>query len=87
MLATKGLAPSGHLVNSADISARHLIRAREQHGIDPVGPGRSRTGWQARAEGAFDTTDFAIDWEGEVARCPEDRTSTRWRGYPPSGGL
>ena len=79
-LAAKGLAPSEHLVDSADISADHLIRAREQHGIDRVGPGQTRTGWQARTEGAFDTTDFTIDWEGEVARCPEGRTSTSWRG-------
>ena len=68
-------------MDSAYISADHLIRAREQHGIDLVGPGRSPTGWQARTKGAFDTSDFAIDWEGEVARCPEGRTSTSWRGY------
>ena len=80
-LADKGLAPSEHLVDSAYISADHLIRAREQHGIDLVGPGRSPTGWQARTKGAFDTSDFAIDWKGEVARCPEGRTSTSWRGY------
>ena len=80
-LAAKGLVPSEHLVDSAYISADHLIRAREQHGIDLVGPGRSPTGWQARTKGAFDTGDFAIDWEAEVARCPEGRTSTSWRGY------
>jgi len=79
-LAAKGLVPSEHLVDSAYISADHLIRAREQHGIDLVGPGRSPTGWQARTKGAFDTSDFTIDWEGEVARCPEGRTSTSWRG-------
>ncbi len=80
-LGAKGLAPSEHLVDSAYVSADHLIRAREQHGIDLVGPGRSRTGWQARTEGAFDTADFTIDWEGQVARCPEGRASTSWRSY------
>jgi len=43
-LAAKGLAPSEHLVDSAYVSAEHLIRAQEQHGIDLVGPGRPRTG-------------------------------------------
>jgi hypothetical protein len=38
-LAAKGLVPSEHLVDSAYVSADHLIRAREQHGIDLVGPG------------------------------------------------
>ena len=61
-LAAKGLVPSEHLVASAYISADHLIRAQEQHGIDLVGPGRSPTGWQARTKGAFDTGNFAIDW-------------------------
>jgi len=80
-LAAKSLAPSEHLVDSAYVSADHLVRAREQHGIDLVGPGRSRTGWQARTEGAFDTTNFTIDWEGQVAHCPEGQTSTSWREY------
>ncbi|MGI4797250.1 MAG: IS1182 family transposase, partial [Janthinobacterium lividum] len=80
-LSGKDLAPSQHLVDSAYVSADHLVRAREQHGIDLVGPGRSRTGWQARSQGAFVTADFAIDWEGQVVRCPEGQTSTSWRGY------
>ena len=53
------------------MSAPITSSARAQHGIDLVGPGRSRTGWQARTEGAFDTTNFTIDWEGQVAHCPE----------------
>ena len=60
-LAGKGLAPSEHLVDSAYISADHLIRARERHGIDLVGPGRPRTGWQAGVRGAFDKADFTVD--------------------------
>lgn len=81
-LAAKGLAPSEHLVDAAYISADHLVRAREQHGIDLVGPGRPRAGWQTRTEGAFDKTSFAVDWERQVARCPEGRSSTSWRQYP-----
>ena len=39
-LAAKDLAPSEHLVDSAYVSADHLVTARTQHGIDLVGPGR-----------------------------------------------
>jgi hypothetical protein len=39
-LAAKGLAPSEHLVDPAYVSADHFITAREQHGIDLVGPSR-----------------------------------------------
>ena len=80
-LADKGLAPSEPLVASAYISADHLSRAREQHGIDRVGPGRPRTGWQAGVGGAFDKADVTVDWERQVARCPEGRSSTSWRRY------
>ena len=80
-LAAEDLLPSEHLVDSAYVSADHLVRAREQHSIDLVGPGRSQTGWQARTEGAFEATDFAIDWEGQAALCPEGQASTSWRGY------
>ena len=80
-LAGKGLAPSEHLVDSAYVSADHLIRAREQNGIDLVGPGRPRTGWQAGVRGAFDKADFTVDWERQMARCPEGRSSTSWRQY------
>ena len=80
-LAGKGLAPSEHLVDSAYISADHLVRAREQHSIDLIGPGRPRTGWQACVKGAYGSEDFIVDWDGQVARCPEGQTSTSWRAY------
>ncbi len=75
VLTGKGLAPSEHLVDAAYVSAEHLVGARERHGIDLVGPARPQTGWQNRTEGAFGTTDFAVDWERHVVRCPEDHDS------------
>ncbi len=68
---TKGLARAEHLVDSVYVSAEHLIRARERYGIDLVGPVQPRTGWQNSTEGAFGSTDFAVDWERCVVRCPE----------------
>jgi len=44
-LAAGGLAPSKHLVDSAYVSAGHLVTARTQHGIDLVGPGRPNVSW------------------------------------------
>jgi hypothetical protein len=77
-LAAKGLAPSEHLVDSAYVSAEHLIAARERHGIDLVGPGRRNLSWQSRDEGAFGAADFAMDWDGRAVRCPEGRVSAGW---------
>ena len=80
-LAAKGLAPTEHLVDAGYVSAEHLMAARERHGIDLVGPARPGTSWQNRTAGAFGHTDFAVDWESRVVRCPEGRKSTSWCEY------
>ncbi len=78
-LAAKGLTPSEHLVDSAYVSAAHLIAARVRHGIDLVGPGRRNLSWQGRSGGdAFAPSDFTVDWGRRVAVCPEGRESASW---------
>jgi transposase len=77
-LAAKGLAPSEHLVDSAYVSAEHLVGARERHGIDLFGPARPDQSWQKQVEGAFQATDFVVDWERRRVRCPEGHESTTW---------
>src|SRR3954453_12307764 len=77
-LATKGLAPSEHLVDSAYVSAEHLVGARERHGIGLFGPARPDQSWQKQVEGAFQATDFVVDWERRRVRCPEGHDSTTW---------
>ena len=77
-LAAKGLAPSEHLVDSAYISADHLITARTQHGIELVGPSRPNLSWQSHAEGAFSAADFTVDWDRQAVRCPEGKESAGW---------
>lgn len=77
-LAAKGLAPSEHLVDSAYVSADHFITAREQHGIDLVGPSRRNLSWQGLAEDAFSSADFIVDWDRQTARCPEGKESAGW---------
>jgi hypothetical protein len=77
-LEAKDLAPSEHLVDSAHMSVDLLIAAMERHGIDLVGPQRQNPAWQRRIDGAFDATDFAVDWERRVVRCPEGKESADW---------
>jgi transposase len=77
-LAGKGLAPGEHLVDSAYVDAELLVRSREDHGIELVGPGRPDLAWQTRVEGAFTADRFEIDWEREQARCPQGKLSARW---------
>ena len=61
--------------NSAYVSGDHLIVAREQHGIDLIGPGRQNLSWQNRTEDAFSVTDFVVDWDRHTVRCPEGKES------------
>jgi hypothetical protein len=46
-----------------------------------VGPARPDQSWQKQAEGAFQVTDFMVDWEHRIVRCPEGRESTGWGEY------
>ena len=78
-LATKSLAPSEHLVDSAYVSAGHLVAACTQHGIDLVGPGRPNVSWQSRSGGdAFTLADFTVEWDRKAVRCPEGKESGLW---------
>ena len=77
-LAAKGLPPAEHLVDSAYVSADHLIAAWQQHGIDLVGPIRRNPSWQSRDREAFGLDDFIVDWSRRVARCPEGKETNSW---------
>jgi hypothetical protein len=81
VLAAKNLAPSEHLVDAAYVSARHIVAARDQHGIDLVGPARPDQSWQNQEDGAFQVTDFRVDWAHRIVRCPEGHESTGWAEY------
>ncbi len=65
-----------------------LLLASQKRGIDLVGPVPTSKSWQDRVEGAFDHTQFQIDWEKRVVTCPNGKTSfpgserKTWRGTP-----
>jgi transposase len=78
-LAARGLLPGDHLLDAGYVDAESLVEVRSEHGVRLVGPVRADVSWQAQAEGCFDSSHFAIDWEGRPATCPEGQTSVRWR--------
>ena len=77
-LADKGLAPGEHLVDAAYVDAELLVRSREDHGIDLVGPPRVNPTWQTKAEGAYTIDRFEVDWDKERVRCPQGKLSSAW---------
>jgi transposase len=80
-LSAKDLAPREHFVDGAYISADELVASQEEHGITLRGPTRPIQGWQAHTDGAYDLSQFTVDWEQRQARCPQGKVSTIWREY------
>jgi transposase len=77
-LAGKGLVPGEHLVDAAYVDAELLVRGREEHGIDLVGPPRPNPSWQTKVEGAYTIDRFEVDWDEQRVRCPQGKLSSAW---------
>lgn len=77
-LADKQMSPSEHFVDSAYVSAEHLVNAKEQQ-IEMVGPTRQNPSWQSKVEGGYDERQFDIDWSAETVTCPEGNVSKSWK--------
>jgi transposase len=77
-LADKQLLPQQHLVDAGYISAKRILESRDRHAIDLIGPVHVDPSWQARTLGAFDVSQFHIDWEHHVVTCPQGEQSIAW---------
>lgn len=78
-LATRGLLPDEHLVDSGYMDAGHINDARRDHHIDLIGPIAAATTWQNTRTGALDASQFTIDWHAREVTCPAAHTSVVWR--------
>jgi transposase len=65
-------------VDAGYVSAKRILSSRDQHGVDLIGPVHSDPSWQARTPGAVEVSQFAIDWLGEQATCPQGQHSLSW---------
>jgi len=79
-LVKSELCPQQHLVDAGYVSAKLILESQENHGIDLIGPVHVDPSWQAHTSGAFDTTQFQVDWEAQSATCPQGQRSIGW--YP-----
>ena len=69
-LGDRGLLPDEHLVDMGFISAKTLVTARREHGIDLVGPARRDQHRQAWEGKGFAAEHFKVDWEAQSLTCP-----------------
>ena len=77
-LLAKGLAPKEHLVDSAYLGADIVLESLKERHINLLGPMKKNNSWQANTPGAFDKSQFTINWEAKQATCPKGKTSNAW---------
>jgi transposase len=72
------LLPTEHLVDAGFVRVEHIVDSPEQYGVTIVGPTAKDSSWQAHTQGAFDKSQFRIDWERQVVICPMGKESRYW---------
>jgi transposase len=77
-LAERGLLPGEHLVDAGYVTARHLVTARAEHGVELVGPVQPDTRAQATTGQGYAASDFQIDWDHQTVTCPQGHRNSRW---------
>ena len=78
-LASRGLTPREHLVDTTYVTADHLVTSETKHDCTLLGPIHENYSWQTRAGEGFGAAQFVIDWEHEQATCPQGKTSKIWK--------
>jgi transposase len=80
-LATKGLLPEEHLVDTAYVDADLIWLSQKEHHLDLIGPLPPNTTWQTKDEQAYDLSCFAIDWDRQKVTCPQGHQAIDWHPY------
>lgn len=74
-LADKNLSPGEHYVDAAYVDAYQLVEAENTYQVSVVGRVANDNSWQAKSEVGFDISMFVIDWDKQVAQCPQGHFS------------
>ena len=77
-LEEKSLLPETQFVDTGYLDAELLFESNERYGVDLFGPTRPDRKWQAKEGTGFEAAAFSLDWENEVATCPEGKQSISW---------
>ncbi len=76
-LRAKELAPAEHYVDQGYPSGPKLVR-QAQLGTQIIGPVGQDPSWQEREQSGYAVSNFALDWHGQVATCPQGQHSVGW---------
>jgi len=84
-LAEKNLPPGQHYLDSGYLSAALLVSEAARHGIALIGPLPADRSRQARAGTGYDRARFTIDYDRQIATCPQGKTSASWTPWTRNG--
>jgi transposase len=79
-LTDADLCPDEHLVDAGYVNANIILCSQAEHDVTIVGPVNPDPSWQAHTPGAYDISQFRVDWEAQTVTCPEGHQNQRW--YP-----
>jgi len=78
-LAKRELLPGEHMVDTTYGSADLLHASQAEYGVELVCPVHPDMSWQSQQQGAFQLSDFQIDWEAQQVICPQGKVSRHWK--------
>jgi transposase len=81
-MAGRQLVPGEHAVDAGYVTAAHIVTARDEHGIDLLGP----VGPDTSAGERFPQSVFCINWQAKTVTCPQGRTSISWSAQRKNSG-
>jgi len=76
-LRATDLAPAEHYVDQGYPTGAELVR-QASLGTQIIGPVGQDPSWQQREQTGYAVSDFALDWPGQVATCPQGHQSVGW---------
>jgi len=77
-LQEKNQLPDQHLMDNGYTSANAYVHCQQVYGVELFAPARPDVSWQAQTPGAFQRTDFQIDFHKQTVVCPQGHTTHRW---------
>lgn len=86
MLQAKQLLPQEHFADAGYVDSGLLIDSRKRYGIELIGPMRPNGSWQTKVEGAYDLSQFRINWKTKRVTCPQGKKSSKWIEAIDTGG-
>jgi transposase len=86
MLKAKQLLPQEHFADAGYVDSGLLIDSRQRYSIELIGPMRPNGSWQTKVEGAYDLSQFRINWKTKRVTCPQGKKSCKWIESVDTGG-